>query len=484
MNKEIVAGLKPVEVWKEFAKISDIPRCSKKEDAILDYIKGAASEKGFETKHDAVGNLLVMVPPTKGLENLPGLVIQGHVDMVCEQNSDGCHDFDTDPIGLVVDGEWLRANQTTLGADNGIAVAMMLALLKGNHKHGPLDLLFTVDEETGLTGALKLDPELMRYKLLLNLDSEEEDFFYIGCAGGKEVEGHLPLSFEPAPEDSGSYTIALTGFAGGHSGADIHKQLGNALKQIGRILWELAPAINIRVADLKGGDKHNAIPREAFATVSVPKKRVNDLERILAIWQETLLAEFGETEPKIKVTLKAAASLERVLDTASQTELLRLLRTMPHGISSMSRTMPGLVSTSMNLAAIRFQNGEAFILTSQRSDIQSLLDDIAHTAAAALEASGGRYIFTREYPAWTPNPHSAFLAKAVAEYKRLRPKAEVTIGAIHAGLECGVIGAKLPGTDMISLGPDIRGAHTPEEKVKIQSVERIWEFVLELLQKL
>jgi dipeptidase D len=434
------------------------------------------------TKSDRVGNLLVMLPATPGLEAKPGIVIQGHVDMVCEQDAGTGHDFQKDPIRLVAEGEWLRADRTTLGADNGIAVAMMLALMKGDRPHGPVDLLFTVDEEIGLVGAMALDSAMLRYGTLLNIDGEEEGTFYIGCAGGKETEGHLPIDREPVPEGMAGLRITLGGLRGGHSGADIHLQPLNALKSLGRVLWEEAERHVFRLVDFRGGDKHNAIPREAFALLVAESADLASLIAGLKAREADLKDEIGADEPSLFLKLESVPAVSgAMLSADSQLRLLRLLMTMPHGVHLMSRTMKGLVSTSTNLAKVETGADQAFVLTSQRSDIQSLLESMAQQVRASIEAVGGRHVFVREYPAWTPRPDSPVLRAAVGCFEALFPDRPVKVGSIHAGLEPGVIGSKQPGMDMVSFGPDIQLAHTPKERVHIASTGRIWQFLLDLL---
>ncbi|AHC15614.1 aminoacyl-histidine dipeptidase [Salinispira pacifica] len=474
----------PAILWEEFSAISHIPRCSKCEADILEYIEAAARENEYEIRRDKVGNMVVVLPPTEGCEQLPGIVVQGHVDMVCEQNEGTGHNFDTDPIRLKVDGDWLTADGTTLGADNGIAVASMLALIKGDFPHGSLELLFTVDEETGLTGATDLDPSIIKHRILINLDSEEEGYFYIGCAGGKETFGTLPLEWEKAPANLAKGKISITGLNGGHSGAEIHRELGNSLVCATRILHELKD-LPIKLYNMYGGDKHNAIPREAFIEFLIDDAAADRLNRIAARFQDIFRDEFGETEKHVQVKAELQSSTEenypeRVVSAESLEKLSSMLYTIPHGIQSMSRAIPGLVSTSTNFASLKIEDSSVKILTSQRSDIRSQVSDISNRVASSFLLAGGSAEFTREYPGWQPDPDSALLEHAVNAYSKKTGKKPI-ITSIHAGLECGVIGAKCGGMEMISLGPDIRGAHTPDERVHISSAERVFQFFLELL---
>lgn len=481
---DALTSREPAILWEEFSAISQIPRCSKCEEGILAYIESAAEQRGFEIRRDSVGNRVVVLPASKGYEHLPGVVVQGHVDMVCEQNEGTGHNFETDPISLKVDGEWLTADGTTLGADNGIAVACMLALMKGDFPHGSLELLFTVDEETGLTGATDLDPSIINHRILINLDSEEEGYFYIGCAGGKETIGTLPLDWEPAPEHLAKGKISITGLNGGHSGAEIHRELGNSLLCAARVLHELK-GFPVKLYNFFGGDKHNAIPREAFMEFLVDESAAAQIRQLAKRFQDIFREEFGETEKHIQVSaeLQSGSEIdypERVISSESLETLSNMLYTIPHGIQGMSRAVPGLVSTSTNFASLRIEDSSVKILTSQRSDIPSQVSDISNRVAASFRLAGGSAEFTREYPGWQPDPDSSLLAHAVNAYSKKTGKQPI-ITTIHAGLECGVIGAKCGGMEMISLGPDIRGAHTPDERVHISSAERVFQFFLELL---
>jgi dipeptidase D len=415
-------------------------------------------------------------------------MLQGHLDMVCEKNRGTEHDFSTDPIRLVTDGDWLKADGTTLGADNGIAVAMALAVLESDTiEHGPLEALFTVDEESGLTGAMGLDPSIVEGRLLLNLDTEEEGAFYIGCAGGVNTEGFIPVATEAVPSGRKAFTLAIGGFQGGHSGADIHLGFGNALVSCGRILRELAGTAEIGLVSVDGGGKHNAIPRECTAVITVPEEKSGDAKKLCDGLTAEIRAEIGDIEPGFTLSMEESPLPEEQLDAESSRRILRLMRIMPHGVAAMSRAIEGLVETSSNFAAIETQKGCCStlirVLTSQRSSVMSALDDIAARVDAAIEIAGGQKRSFSRYPAWTPNPGNSLLARCKAVYREVTGK-EATEAAIHAGLECGVIGDKIEGMEMISFGPQLLGVHTPEEKLNIPSVERTWTFFLELLKAL
>ena len=473
-------------VWKAFQEISRIPRCSTCEDQVIQYLIGKAEAKGCSYRRDDVGNLVVYLPASPGIESREGVILQAHVDMVCEKNRGTDHDFGSDPIDLQVRGEWLYANGTTLGADNGIAVAYMVALMEGTYSHGPIQLLFTVDEETGLTGALHLDPSLLSYSRLINIDTEEEGDFCIGCAGGKETIGKKSLTRKSNWQARGYelLEVAVAGLRGGHSGAEIHKELGNALLIMGRVLAKAVESFEVRIVSIGGGDKHNAIPREAFALIWCPSAQVTTLRNWLADFRAIVVRELSDLDQGLTIDLSAANSspLAPLVDT-EQDELVLLLQSLPHGIQSWSRSIPGLVSTSTNLAAIRFEENEVVVLTSQRADMLSLLGYIADRVAASLRACGFSAEFTRQYPNWEPDAKSKLLETCLEVYEQTTGK-KGRIQSIHAGLECGVIGAKRPGMEMISFGPDIEGAHTPQERVRIASAQRIWEFLLSLLHRI
>ncbi len=479
----LLQGYEPQLLWQEFQAISNIPRCSKCESQVLAYISAQAREKGLETRSDTCGNLVVVLPATAGCGDRPGVVIQGHVDMVCEQNTGNGHDFEKEPVRLKIEGEWLCADGTTLGADNGIAVAAMLALIKGEFPHPALELLFTVEEETALTGALELDPSMISYKRLINIDSEEEGCFYIGCAGGRDTVAHVPLQWEAVPGGMVYGELAVTGLNGAHSGADIHTEPGNSLVIAGRLLFELGALI--RIADLRGGDKHNAVPREAFIGMYYHPEDRERIEAAVQLLLGILRSEYCGSEKRLNIELKSAGEPGRsdVLADDVQKKIVNLMNIIPHGVCSMSRAIEGLVSTSTNFASMRIRENELLVVTSQRSDVQSQLDDIARRTSAAFLLAGGWMEKQSAYPPWRPDIGSDLLAIAREAYVELTGK-EPTVTCIHAGLECGVIGDKFDGMDMISLGPDIRGAHTPEEKVHIESTRRVFSFLLELLARL
>ncbi|NCN04093.1 MAG: aminoacyl-histidine dipeptidase [Spirochaetales bacterium] len=483
MPTTLLSNFEPKDVWTEFLALTKTPRCSKQEEKVLGYLEEKALRKGYNYQKDRVGNLFVDLPPTKGSETIPGIILQSHVDMVCEQNRGRNHDFSKDPLDLIVEEDWLRARDTTLGADNGIGVAYMAALLEGSYNHGPLQLLFTIDEETGLTGAIQIQHELLKYKKMINLDTEEEGYFCIGCAGGKETIGTLRLQKRVPNPSEVTLDLEITGLRGGHSGAEIHLELGNSLVILGRILGDFIRVAPLHLFHVYGGDKHNAIPREAFATFSCSKIDLAKFQERLVYWESILKNELGSLDQGIVLKLLSTSKEpdNGVLTAEDQSKIINALQTIPHGIYGWSRAIENLVSTSTNFAAMHMDKESARFLTSQRSDQTTQRDWIALRTGAAMAMSGMKVKESREYPGWNPNPNSPLLKECLRLYPEISGK-EGIIQSIHAGLECGVIGDKIPGIDMISFGPDIRAPHTPGEKVSISSVRRTWEFLLRLLE--
>ena len=484
---DAIAFLQPEAVWREFAAISAIPRCSKHEERIRAYVLARAEALGREARVDEVGNVVVYRPGTGAGAGRAPVVLQGHLDMVCEKNMDTVHDFSRDAIRLVRDGEWLTADGTTLGADNGIAVAMMLALvaLGDDEALPPLECLFTIDEETGLTGALNLDPALITGRRMINLDSEEEGFFCIGCAGGRNTTGRIPLVWEAvgAEADCG-LRVRVTGLRGGHSGADIHLEHANGVVLGARLVECIAREVpSVRLAAITGGDKHNAIPRECEVRMALPSGDAERVRGVVAACEETFRDEYGSREPRLAVGVTEDAVPERVISLEGARRVVDLLLAVPHGVLGMSHEVEGLVETSTNLASVALHEGTLTVLTSQRSSRRSLIDYAGERLAALFRLAGGTVDAGDGYPAWTPAPQSPLVETAVAVYRRVTG-ADPEVGAFHAGLECGVIGSKVDGMDMLSFGPDMEGVHTPDERLHIASAERTWTFLLELLRAL
>ncbi len=474
--------LAPAPVWKQFAALSAIPRCSRDETRVLAHLKSLFDGWGYSYAQDAVGNLVARKPASPGREKQPVVVLQSHVDMVCEQNRGRGHDFTCDPLELVVDGDWVRANETTLGADNGLGVALMLAVLENRTLvHGPLEFLFTVDEETALTGALGLDPKLLTGKILLNLDSEDVGRFTVGCAGGMTSWSEVPVG-AVAPTAPAGFTVFLSGLRGGHSGVNVHEQRGNALKLAERLVSEL-PVAGWQLAAVEGGDKHNAIPREVQLTLAGPANGAADLTALLQTLVPLWASELGAEGKSLAFEVKPAPRPATVMTADGQNRLMLLLAALPDGVQGMSKVVPGLVETSCNLASLRVEGGVAKLLSSQRSSVASQNALINRRIAAAVHLAGGKTRHGDGYPAWTPRAESPLRDLCVALWEKTSGQKAV-VELIHAGLECGVIGDKTPGMDMVSFGPDIQGAHTPQEKVRIASVQLTWDFLALLLREL
>ncbi len=477
-----IEGLKPGLVWKYFAAISQIPRGSKNEAAISQYVVKTAKNLGLEVKADKLGNVVVRKPASSGHERKPVIVLQGHLDMVCEKNNDKVHDFTKDPIELVRKGNLMMANGTTLGADNGVAVATNLAIMEDRSlQHGPLEFLFTIDEETGLTGAANLEPGFVEGKTLLNLDSEEEGALYVGCSGGRDTIGTWSLALDPMPAKSIVAVLRVSGLRGGHSGLEIDKGRGNAIKIIGRILTALAEQ-GVRVSSIDGGNKHNAIPREAQAVVVLPKAKWDIALELVVEWGGIVKAELATVEPDLAVSLQEhTAKKAKVIKKAVLRKILQTIAALPHGVTKMSADIPGLVETSTNVAVIRTGKKDLSLATSQRSSVASEIKEIAQSVSAVFTLGGADVRASDGYPGWKPNMESPILKVARSTYRQLYGK-DPDVKAIHAGLECGIIGERYPGMDMISFGPTLEGVHSPDEKIYIDTVERFWNYLLGILK--
>jgi len=481
---EIVKGLKPESFWRHFYNLTRIPRESGNEEGVRSYVVDFAEKHGLEYKIDKIGNIIIKRPAGRGKQGSPSVVLQGHMDMVCEKNRDKEHDFEKDPIALLIEDGWLKADGTTLGADNGVAVAAGLAVLESEEELCPVEVLLTVDEETGLTGAIELDPSMVDSRILINLDSEEDGVIYVGCAGGKNTEGFIPVEFEKTPDGYSAFSLELKGLKGGHSGGEIHLGLGNANTLGSRFLWTTAKKFDIRLSSIEGGGKHNAIPREFFADILVKKSEVESFSTWAAEYQKTIKSEFHHNEPSMSFTARAAELPEDVYTIDSQKRIVNLAYSLPHGVVKMSPVLENLVETSTNFARIELRDkSDIFVQNCNRSSVDSECDDIAFRAAAIMEAAGGRVEFRDEYPGWDPNPDSEIRKKAEEVYRDNFGK-DPEIKAIHAGLECGVIGKKFDSMDMISIGPELADVHTPGEKMRMDSVEKCWKFLLGILKML
>ncbi len=479
----VFKGLKPESVWSYFEEICRIPRPSKKEEKMSAYLVDFAKKNGLDVKMDEAGNVLIRKPATKGMEQVPTVVLQAHMDMVCEKNSDVRHDFERDPIQPYVDGEWVKAKGTTLGADDGIGVAAQLAILTATDiRFGTIECLFTVDEETGLSGAFALQPGFLKGKILLNLDSEDEGEIFIGCAGGIDTVIKLPYQKSKIAADMFAVKIIVKGLQGGHSGDDINKGRGNAIKILNRFLWEIQGKYGCRVVVFEGGNLRNAIAREANAVIVLPGVRKEQVRADFNIYAAEMEQVWRVTEPNLQMELESGELPMEALTAESTSKLLSALYACPHGVFAMSYRMPGMVETSTNLAAIRFTEGNTILITtSQRSDIDSEKINIAQMVASVFRLAGAGVEHGEGYPGWVPNPDSAVLKIAVDSYRRLFGK-EPVVRSIHAGLECGLFLEKYPDMDMISFGPTLRGVHSPDEKINIKTVEMWWVHLIDILQ--
>ncbi|HUT00002.1 MAG TPA: aminoacyl-histidine dipeptidase [Candidatus Thermoplasmatota archaeon] len=477
-----IENLEPKLVWKHFDEIRKIPRCSKHEEKIRDYIVNFAKKQGLKIKVDAVGNIVIVKPATPGLQNKPTIILQGHMDMVCEKNSDVTFDFSKDPIQLKINGDLLTANGTTLGADNGIGLAISLAILEDNTiRHGAIESLYTVDEETGLTGAFAMKSDMLTGKIMLNLDSEDFGVLTVGCAGGGDSIIELPLKVQPVTSGFDHLLIKVSGLRGGHSGVDIHEQRGNAIKLLARLLWKTSQSIHFSIVDIKGGDKHNAIPREAYAKLSVDKKDKTAFLTAIKVEEKDIHEEIKPIDPNFKVDVTSSDSAKTALDLTSQAKLLNLLHGLPHGVHLMNYDIKTLVDTSTNLATVSLKENKATIGMSSRSPMKSELQDMRNRIKAIALLSGANVTEGSSYPGWKPDLQSKILALSKKIFKEMF-KAEPKIEAIHAGLECGIIGEKFPGMDMISIGPTLKNPHSPEEQLHISTVDKFYKYLLKILE--
>ena len=474
--------LKPVLVWNFFHEITQIPRPSKKEERIIAYLKEFSKKQNLATKSDEAGNVLISKPATAGYEKHKTIILQSHIDMVCEKNSDVVHDFDTDPIDTYIDGDWVKARGTTLGADNGIGMSMMLAVLASDDlKHPALECLFTVDEETGLTGAFALKQNFLSGEIVINLDSEDDGEVFVGCAGGIDTVAKLGYKTEKTPENNFGFKVSVKGLQGGHSGDDIDKGLGNANKILNRFLWCVNKEMNLRLFNFDGGNLRNAIPREAVASACVPFSEKEKIRVMFNNYVHDLEIEIGDVELKMNLELESEPLQESVLDKKSSNALLNVLYACPHGVIAMSRDMPGLVETSTNLASVKMREGNIIeITTSQRSSVESSKHDIKQQIEAVFTLSGAAVSHGDGYPGWKPNLKSEILKVATDSYVKLH-KSQPKVRAIHAGLECGLFLEKYPFLDMISIGPTMRGVHSPDERLSISATQKCWEWLKEIL---
>ena len=480
--ERILGSLEPKRLWELFEDICQVPRPSKKEEKILAFLMQFAEKNGLVYKQDKAGNLVIRKAASKGYEDRATIVLQSHVDMVCEKNEGVEHDFDNDPIRPRIEDGWVKAYGTTLGADDGIGMAAQLAILEaGEIEHGPLECLFTVDEETGLTGAFNLEKGFLEGRILLNLDSEDDGQLFIGCAGGIDTLITMPFQRVNTEVDHLAFKVSVTGLKGGHYGDDIHKGRGNAIKILNRLLWNAEKMYELRLAEIKGGNLHNAIAREAFATITVPRRNGKALKELCLELGNEIKAALKTNEPGLLVEVKESVMPDTLIDYDTQHKLLNALYACPHGVMAMSPDIPNLVETSTNLASIKMSANDLIIVTSQRSSLETGNRDVADMVASVFQLAGGKVKHGDGYPGWEPNMNSEILAITKQAYEKLYNE-EPQVLAIHAGLECGIIGEKYPGMDMISYGPTMRGAHSPDEAVEISTVKKFWQLTLEVLR--
>jgi len=479
-----LSTLEPQGIWSQFSEILQVPRPSKKEGKIIAWLENFARKHVLDLKKDEIGNILISKPASKGYESHQTIVLQSHVDMVCEKNSDTKHDFENDPILTFIDGEWLKTHGTTLGADDGIGMAAALAILADtNLKHGPLECLFTVDEETGLTGAFNLQTGFFSGKTLINLDSEDDEEILIGCAGGIGTVAKFTIQYFENKTHTSAFELKISGLNGGHSGDDINKGLANANKILVRIINESFSKFDLRLSFLDGGNLHNAIAREARAILNLNQNEVADFKMFINSIFEEIKKEFNVTETNLKIELTPSNTSEKVYSDAFQKTIIQALVVCPHGVHSMSRTIENLVETSTNLASIKTIENELVVTTSQRSSYEPSKNDIAEQVAIVFQMAGAKVSHNEGYPGWAPNVNSALLKTACDVFETLfahKPQ----IKAIHAGLECGLFLEKYKELDMISIGPTMRGVHSPDERLHIPSVTKFWNFLTGILEKL
>jgi dipeptidase D len=482
--KHEILNLAPSSVWKYFFEICQIPHPSKKEEKMINYLMQTGKRLGLETLKDEAGNVLIRKPASKGKESIKAVVFQSHMDMVCEKNNDVPFNFDTDAIQPYIDGEWVKAKGTTLGADDGIGMAIALALLEDNTlQHGPIECLFTVDEETGLTGAFALQSGWLKGKMLLNLDSEDEGQFFIGCAGGKSTVATIEYKKEPIPENSYPYVITVKGLKGGHSGDDINKNLGNAVKILNRILYEGTFTFDASLAEINAGNLHNAIAREGKAVVMVPEHQKEKFKNFINSFNKTVKSELKVTDPGVEILIESTKAPAFIIDEFTQCDLVQALYACPHGVLAMAQDIENFVETSTNLASVKMDDKNIVVVTSQRSSIESKKDDACNMVASVFDLMNADVEHNEGYPGWTPNPNSQVLNILKQAYINLYQK-EPLVLAIHAGLECGLIGEKYPDMDMISYGPTLRGVHSPDERLLIKTVKEVWDLTVEFLNML
>lgn len=478
-----IADLEPKALWKHFGALSAIPRASKKEAAAREYVLSQAARLGLGVQQDSVGNIVISKPARPGRESATTAALQGHLDMVCEKNEGTAHNFDTDPIRIVRDGDWLKADGTTLGADNGVGVAAALAVMESTDiAHGPLEFVFTIDEETGLTGAAEFPNGLLKSKFFLNLDGEEKGTLCIGCSGGLNTTARRKVTMRPTSAGD-AYRIKVAGLKGGHSGVDIHQGRGNALRILGQVVQRLLERLPIDVADLKGGSARNVIPREATAILVLDGAREGELKSLISSLEAEARTDLGGFDPGLQITVEKVDRPAQVVERSEAKQVVDLLATLHHGVLAMSPDVPGLVQNSTNLAIIAIKDGVVEISSSQRSAIESSKQAAGRMVATMCRLAGFEVEHGGGYPGWKPEPNSDIVKKLTAVYEEVFGEPTKLV-AMHAGLECGIIGEKHPGMQMISFGPQIESPHSPNERVQISSVGPFWKYLTAVLERI
>jgi dipeptidase D len=482
MNISDISG--PEIVWKYFHEICQVPRPSRREEKIIAYLIDFAKTHNLPFKKDHAGNILISKSAGRGFENKKTVVLQSHMDMVCEKNSDVEHDFENDPVHTEIIDGWITANGTTLGADDGIGMAVQLAILASEDaEHGKIECLFTVDEETGLTGAFELQPGFFEGKILVNLDSEDEGELFIGCAGGIDTIATTEFESEPVPESHLGFTVSVRGLKGGHSGDDIHRGRANSIKILNRFLWNVNNRYEMKLVDFDGGNLRNAIPREASARFTIHRDDFEGMKEFSETFSKIVKKEISVNEPAFRFSLNQADTPGNALDEDTQLDLLYSLYACPNGVISWDPVIEDMVETSTNLASVKFRDNTIIITTSQRSSSDSLRADIASMVESVFRLANANIRRTGGYPGWAPDRDSEILRITGSAYKKLFNEKPV-VRSIHAGLECGLFLEKYPSLDMISFGPTIKGAHSPDEKLHIGSVQKFWDLLLEVLRNI
>ncbi len=483
MNSEI-RQLEPKALWNRFADLNAVPRASKKEERVIAFMKDFGNNLGLETIEDEVGNVIIRKPATSGMEDRKTIVMQSHLDMVHQKNADTDFDFDTQGIEMFIDGDWVKAKGTTLGADNGLGVATIMAILESDTiEHPAIEALFTIDEETGMTGAMGLKGGLLQGEILLNLDTEEDDEIGVGCAGGVDITAIRTYNEEETPEFKVGYAITVKGLQGGHSGMDIHKGFGNSNKILNRLLFDGFENFGLRISEIDGGSLRNAIPRESMAVVAIDSIHEEAFKLEMAQLSETIVRELKTMEPNLEIVISKTQQPEKIMDLGVQEGITRALYAACNGVYRMSADIPDLVETSNNIARVIVKDGSIKIACLTRSSVESSKMDLANMLRATFELTGCEVEFSGSYPGWTPNMDSAILKVMRQLYIELNGN-EPHVAACHAGLECGILGTNYPEMDMISFGPNIKGAHSPDERTQISSVQKYWKFVLEILKQI